>query len=160
MIEEEFLIPECYVDTELIRIIRSKLPRHEQGISKVIGILEEKRNVNKKLIGVVDKDKQKHSHFSDFKVVKETTHLILKKHKERKHYLIVICPAIEVWLLDCAKMVEARHDFDSLESLKRLAKRTIVDSKVKNFINTLKQKQAPPMVQINTWIEDILAGKL
>ena len=56
-------------------------------------------------LGIIDEDKNKGpvaKYFTEFELLLEENGLILKKHIESQHYLILICPEIENWLLNNA----------------------------------------------------------
>ncbi|MEN0045751.1 MAG: hypothetical protein AAF806_01695 [Bacteroidota bacterium] len=114
-------------------------------------------------LGIVDDDKGKvPKYFSEFELKEEKDDLLLKKHKSRKHYLIIIQPALETWLLEAADQVgikTERYGFKNLKQLKRVTKSQKVkkNQKFKDFLNTLKQKKGTPTKTICKWIEDIIA---
>lgn len=101
------IIPECYVDTKVAEILgeSSKKYNHQHGCGDVANEL---KNNDRIALGIIDEDKDKGpaaKYFSEFEVIRMENSLILKKHKSRKQYLILICPEIEKWLMTDAQKV-------------------------------------------------------
>ncbi len=97
------IVPECYADTKLAEIlVQSKRKfNHQHGCGDVANQLKN-RLKNFPALGIVDEDKNKgpvSKYFLEFNVLKEQNSLILKKHPERNHFLVIVCPEIENWLL-------------------------------------------------------------
>jgi hypothetical protein len=116
------IIAECYVDTKVAEIVgQSKKYNHQHGCGDIAKILQGKLQ-NTVCLGIVDEDKykgEKPKYFSDFKVIIEEHNLILKKHVNREHYLILICPEMEEWLLNDAKVADILLEkFDLPDKLK------------------------------------------
>lgn len=163
------IVPECYVDTKVAEIPgQAKKYNHQHGCGDVANELKTKLH-NKIALGIIDEDKNKgpaSKYFSEFNILETKNHLILKKHKERKHYLIVICPEIENWLLTNATRVEIiPADYglvNNLQGLKQLSKIQSIDKNIGfyRFIKKLLRKKAPGITVLKNWIELFNTDKL
>ena len=57
-------------------------------------------------VGVMDKDKRVMDYMSHFNLVIDIENqLELLKHPQKPHYIILICPAVEKWLIQSAEEV-------------------------------------------------------
>lgn len=96
------VIPECYVDTKLIKIVAPPKGRynHQKGCPNVIKVMQEKLSRDFGL-GIIDRDKKVLAYTEEFELAYDLPDARqLLKHPNRYHYLIFICPtAIENWLL-------------------------------------------------------------
>lgn len=96
------VMPECYVDTNLIEYLLCASVNHQHCCSKVVGQLNNKF-VDRFAIGIIDDDKIELGYKKECDVIAKTEHLTLMKHKSRPQYLITIHPAIDKFILDCSK---------------------------------------------------------
>lgn len=102
-----FIIPECYVDTNLISILLNADVNHQKGCNNVTQVMK-KDFAERFAVGIIDKDKKKPGYLDEFVSLSLNNHIELLKHKTRHHYLITIHPAIDQFILDCAKEVGVR----------------------------------------------------
>lgn len=121
---------------------------------------------NQIALGIIDEDTikiRKARYFSEFKVIKTENSLILQKHIQLNHYLIIISPAIENWLLQNAIISEVIPENlgDQLEDLKDFTKNKAIykNQDFYNFIKKLIRKEAPGIITLKTWIEQFLKGE-
>jgi len=150
------LLPECYGDTLLVEILGFKRPNHQtSGIGQVIKVMKEKYQ-NRLAIGLIDADKKiTPSYFQEFHLEEEKHSLKLLKHQDRNHYLIMVSPALEGFILQAAVDVKIKQKpFDNLKNLKRITKNINVgqNQDFKNFLNRLRQKKAPGFITIQKWL--------
>lgn len=96
------LLPECYIDTNPIEYLLNAAVNHQHCCSKVVGQLNT-TFADKFAIGIIDKDKVKLGYILECDEIAKTAHLTLLKHRERSQYLITIYPAVDEFVLDCAK---------------------------------------------------------
>lgn len=96
------VMPECYVDTNLTEYLLDAAVNHQHSCTKVIGLLKDKF-ADKFAVGIIDKDKVELGYIRECEELAKTSHLTLLKHKMTPHYLITIHPAIDGFVLDCAK---------------------------------------------------------
>jgi len=151
------LLPECYGDTLLVEILGFKRPNHQtSGIGQVIKVMKEKYQT-RLAIGLIDADKKiTPTYFQEFQLEKEENGIKLLKHQERNHYLIMVAPALETFILQAAEDVGLqKKPFDTLKGLKRITKSIHVrqNQDFKNFLNTLRQRKAPGFVTIQNWLK-------
>lgn len=161
------IVPECEVDTRIVQILAdiSKRPNHQKGHGNVASKMQFDLK-NYQALGIIDEDTikvRKAKYFSEFKSIKTENGLTLKKHEERNHYLIVIMPAIEKWLLQNAELVNIIPENlgYELSDLKNFTKKKSIH---KNqdfyvFIKKLIRQQAPGIILLKTWLEKFIANE-
>ena len=96
------VMPECFVDTNLIEYLLNAGVNHQHCCSKVVGQLKS-TFADKFAIGIIDKDKVQLGYIQECDVIAQTEHLTLMKHRKRHQYLITIAPAVDKFVLDCAE---------------------------------------------------------
>lgn len=101
MQRENIVVPECYVDTNLTNVLVGKACNHKKGCTNVCKVLDEKLQ-NQFAIAVIDKDKKEPASVRNYEPIAKNQFLMVSKHRERPHYLIHICPAIEEFILAAA----------------------------------------------------------
>ncbi len=164
------IVPECYVDTKVVEIIAKAKRKfnHQHGCGDVANQLKNKLR-NKTALGIIDEDKGKvpqAKYFFEFEVIKEENNLIFKKHRERKQYLILICPEIEKWLMKDAEMVNinplAFNLPEGLSGFKEITKRQNIDRNhdFYRFIKKLINENAPSISTLKDWIEQFIKNEL
>ncbi len=127
------LFPECYADTFLIETLvkpHGEKYNHQHSCSKVAGKMKEQDFA----VGIVDKDKKQLAYLDAFVLIAEAENLFLYRHKDYptpKHFLIVIGPAVEKWILNACKELEIslagfdiREEMKESEKIERLTKVT------------------------------------
>jgi hypothetical protein len=102
---DKSIMPECYADTLLIEmLVPSKVGyNHKFGCFKVEAEMKLGKLKDRFALGIIDNDKNQIKYLSEFEEIdKVEGSLILWRHKkkERHHYLIQICPALERWILN------------------------------------------------------------
>lgn len=96
------ILPECFIDTNLIQYLMHGTVNHQHSCNKVIGNMKDKL-LDCFAIGIIDRDKVEVGYLADCDEVAKTNHLIVWKHRRLPHFLVTVKPAIERFLLDCAK---------------------------------------------------------
>lgn len=141
-----FLFPECYVDTNIMKtLFQLDGVNHQHSCSKVLGSMRSLRFKNKFAIGIVDDDKRKTYDYGDFRVLAKSDHLTLMKHNSRMHFLIFVSKAAEDLLLSCASELNidmAIFDLpNDLEGLKTITKDYESDKepRIKKLVNALRK---------------------
>lgn len=113
------VMPECFVDTNLIEYLLNAGVNHQHCCSKVIGQLKS-TFADKFAIGIIDKDKVQLGYIQECDTIAQTEHLTLMKHREHHQYLITIAPAVDKFVLDCAEEQKVDvKDFGLPSELKR-----------------------------------------
>ncbi|HUZ58151.1 MAG TPA: hypothetical protein VMU83_05165 [Hanamia sp.] len=158
------ILPECYVDTKVAEIITrsSEKYNHQHGCGQIANLLK-RRLKDTVALGIIDEDKNKGpiaNYFLEFDEIKSENDLILKKHKDRKQYLILICPEIEKWLLMNANSVHLNlSDFNlpsDLNGFKQITKTQDIDSNLDfyQFIKALIDKKSAGIITFGNWVSD------
>lgn len=134
------VIPECYIDTNLIEFLLNAKVNHQHSCNNVIKALNDKKD--EFAIGIIDNDKRKVAYINDCKEIIKTKHLTLFKHKERNQYLITISPAADGFILDCTieQGIDVSH-FGLPTNLKDFLKetKTITSNKDQRFKKLFKE---------------------
>ena len=165
------IIPECYVDTKVAEIVgqASRKYNHQHGCGDVANrMIKVKDDI---CLGIIDEDKNKGpraKYFSEFVLIKEENNLLLKKHKERKQYLILICPEIEQWLMNDAKSVQIdpaddKYDLPSnLKGFTSISKTRDIDRNegFYRFIKALINKSSPSVTTLKKWMDSFIKDRL
>jgi len=162
------IIPECYVDTKVAEILgqASKKYNHQHGCGDVANELKKNDRI---ALGIIDEDKDKGpsaKYFSEFEIIRGENNLILKKHKNRKQYLILICPEIEKWLLQDAIRVKVNPgDYNlknNLVGFKQVSKIKDLDKNegFYRFIKALIREKSPSITTLKSWITLFKANQL
>ena len=125
MERENTIVPECYADTNLMNVLTGKKCNHQKGCATVCKTLEKKLQ-NQFAVAIIDKDKRQPEATKEFEEICQSDSLVVCKHKERPHYLILINPAIERFILKAANESGVNladyHLPDHLEELIRITK--------------------------------------
>lgn len=123
------IIPECYVDTILIETLvppkDGKGYNHQKGCPLVAKTMMGKF-ADRFALGIMDKDKKTVKYLENFCLAIESGSLFLYKHKTRPHYIILIDPACERFILRAAdELGISLSQFDlpeTLDGLKSITK--------------------------------------
>lgn len=149
------IIPECWADTLLVKILGFGLTNHQGGIGQVLSVLS-KNFKNRQAVGIIDNDKIKPKDL-DLYVLSDHRAEIRKMVKPgSKHTLLLISPAFEDWVFEHAKAAGVdpeSYGFRTRKYFRDTCKDQDVDKndRVKQFLNTLKQK-SPGFQLLKTWI--------
>lgn len=150
MERENFVIPECYIDTNLVNCLIRKSANHQKGCPMVLKVMEE-RMADSFAVGVIDKDKREPKAIKSFSLLVNNNSLYVYKHNVRPHYIIQVAPAEEIFILHAAEEVGVSlADFGlptDIEGLKRFTKR--VDAKNSSqFVSLFSVLKDAPSVQV------------
>ncbi len=158
------IIPECYVDTNLIETLVPPAKRnnrqgynHQKGCGTVASRMK-KQFADRFALGIIDKDKHEVDYLKEFTEEINDGSLILHKHKSRHHYIIQIRPAIERFILHNALSVGiAIEDFDlplEFEQFKKEAKteNSKKDYRFKRLFKALQDSGAADIVRLTAWV--------
>lgn len=156
------ILPECHVDTKVAEIITyaSEKYNHQHGCGQIANQLKNRLKDNVAL-GIIDEDKNKGpiaKYFLEFEEMRSENGLILKKHFNRKQYLILICPEIEEWLLmnaDAVNIELSTYNLPSfLKGFKQTTKAQNIDLHIGfyRFIKSLMNKKSPGIMTLKNWI--------
>ena len=116
------ILPECFVDTNLMEYLLKAGVNHQHCCSQVVNKLKTEF-ADKFAVGIIDKDKVELGYIKECDEIATTQHLTLMKHKKKCQYLITIAPAVDGFILDCAKEQGVdTADFDIPSKLKAFTK--------------------------------------
>lgn len=156
------IIPECYVDTNLIETIVPTPSgyNHQKGCGTVARVMNNQFR-DRFSLGIIDKDKQVLNYLNEFNEVCGSGSLILHKHKTRHHYFIQICPAIERFILDnvaCCNL--SLSDFGlptELNEFKKLTKSADSkhDDRFKRLFKAMDRHGAAEVKRLTLWIKHL-----
>ncbi|MCE6988627.1 hypothetical protein [Dyadobacter sp. CY323] len=156
---DHFVIPECFVDTNLIETISP--PRdhynHQKGCGTVTKVMREKYG-NDFAVGIIDKDKVEVDYLKEFDIVHQDGSLVLHKHPNKNHYIIQICPAMERFIMKCATDSGiSLKDFDlpeDLNGLRKVSKKVTSkdDVKFKLLFKKLVKINNVEVIRLREWI--------
>ncbi len=156
------IIPECYADTELINILGFKKSNHSPSIGEVANKMQ-KHYSTRLAIGVIDNDKPGSipNYFQSFEIQSSFDDYEIKKLPNSQHYLIVLKPALEQFLLNISNSLGVSADnygFSNLENLKRVTKKRNVSKNqdFTSFVNTLSQKKGSPLIDIKSFLQELI----
>lgn len=118
------IITECCVDTNMVETLCSVLVNHQKCCSKVTGVMEMMLR-DGFAVGVIDDDKKKPSYVSQFHEIVRSEHLTFLKHNKKPHYLVLVKPAADKFILDVAKSANVDvREFGFSSKLKEFTERT------------------------------------
>lgn len=118
------IITECCVDTNMVETLCSVLVNHQKCCSKVTCVMERMLN-DGFAIGVIDDDKKKPTYVGQFHEIVRTGHLTFLKHDSKPHYLVLVKPATDKFILDVAKNAKVDvRSFGFSSKLKEFTNRT------------------------------------
>lgn len=125
MVVTDCLIPECYVDTNLIETVSFAGCNHQKSCSMVAGTMQRKY-ADRFAVGIIDRDKREIPYLKEFEAVADSGSIYLLRHRQRPHYILQISPAVEMFVLG-AVAEKGLHFEDyglptDLEGLKRRTK--------------------------------------
>ena len=92
------VIPECYIDTNLIEFLLNAKVNHQHSCNNVIKALNNKKE--EFAIGIIDNDKRAVAYIKDCEKIRETKRLIfLSIEKEINTLLQSLLPLIALFLI-------------------------------------------------------------
>ena len=103
-----YIVPECYVDTNLVETLLKTGQAPTRGVNHQKGC----NTVTKKIkdtfgdsfaIGVIDDDKRKVAMLGECAEICSTKHISVLKQNDKPHYLFMIRPAMDGFILDAAE---------------------------------------------------------
>lgn len=120
-----FIIPECYIDTNLVEtLVCDGGCNHQKGCNQVAKVMQEKF-AGRFAVGIIDADKRQPSYLQEFRQVACSEHLALLRHKVRPHFIILVHPAADGFILSCAKAADVNmNDYNLSPILKEFTAQT------------------------------------
>lgn len=106
----DFIIPECYIDTNLVEtLVCHGGCNHQKGCNQVAKIMQEKF-ADRFAVGIIDADKRRPGYLDEFREVASSKHLRLLRHRTRPHVIILVFPAADGFILSCAESARINMD--------------------------------------------------
>ena len=147
------IIPECYVDTNLVETLvppQKSGYNHQKSCPMVAKTMLENRILTDGFaVGIIDKDKKELPYASEFVEIADFRgQLKLLKHPQKHHYFIQIVPAVERWILtNAAEVGVDLADFALSNDLKELMKASKKmtskrDDRFRRLFKELKKREA------------------
>ncbi len=143
-------VTECWAETMLVRTllidngdkVNNPLWNHAAGISDVANIFTKDTEQGYIDVGFVDDDRRNVPHYlSAFEVLDQNNTVAFKKHPHAEVYLIVVSPAIELFLLAELKEIRKQPSYyglpDDLKLFKRALKSAALE-RSEDFISLIK----------------------
>lgn len=160
------IIPECYVDTNLLETLVPPMTRynHQKGCGTVAKVMKE-RFSDDFALGVIDKDKREVDYLKEFETVHTKGSLVLHKHRQKHHYIIQISPAIEQFILNAVSITGLRLvDYDlptSLEELKKVSKsvNSKGDQRFKRLFRDLRNSGDTELTTLGSWVDYLKSNR-
>ncbi|CDS93034.1 conserved hypothetical protein [Sphingobacterium sp. PM2-P1-29] len=153
------IIPECYVDTNLIETLvpTGRGFNHQKGCGTVAKVMKEKFS-DDFAVGIIDKDKQQLDYLNEFDVVHSYETLTLHKHRTRHHYIVQIFPAIEKFILNAVEESQLNlGDYDlpnDFNELKKTSKsvNSKFDKRFKQLFKDVHSTGNAEFIKLGNWI--------
>lgn len=121
----DFIMPECYVDTNLVETLACPGGcNHQKGCNQVAKVMQEKF-ANRFATGVIDADKRHPGYLNEFQELASSEHLKLFRHTVRQHFIILVSPAVDGFILSCAEAAQVNlADYELSPILKEFTAQT------------------------------------
>mgnify|MGYP001171220694 FL=1 len=152
-----YIIPECYIDTNLVEsLIATEGCNHQKGCNTVVSTMQ-KKFADSFSVGIIDNDKRQVKYVSEFSEIAHTSSLSLKKHHSKSHYLIMVTPAMDGFLLKCAEELDINmEEYGYTSELKEFTSITKSvtsknDSGFKKLFKVLND--ASEMIVLKKWLK-------
>lgn len=154
------IIPECFVDTNLIETLvppRTNGYNHQKGCPTVAKTMRDSFS-DSFALGIIDKDKKQLDYLKEFTIVHQVDNLLLHKHKNKHHYFIQISPALERFLLDEAKKSGVSfEDFGLPTEMKKLTSITKKanskkDPRFKGLVKAIRAAGSSQFEVLASWV--------
>lgn len=131
------IIPECYVDTNLVSTLLGGIGvNHQKSCNNVVALMKGKFE-DDFAVGIIDNDKRRPQYLNECIVLAESEHLRLYKHPGKHHFIITVSPAAEVFILSAVDQAHlSMQDYglpSDLNGLKRITKH-IVSNRHPGFV--------------------------
>ena len=100
----DFIIPECYIDTNLVEtLVCTGGCNHQKGCNQVAKVMQEKF-ADRFAVGIIDADKRRPGYLNEFIEIASSEHIKLFRHPARSHFIILVHPAADGFILSCAEI--------------------------------------------------------
>ncbi len=153
------IIPECYVDTNLIETLVPPQTgyNHQKGCGTVSNLMKGKLS-NAFAVGIIDRDKKDLDYLREFDLIIQLENLYLFRHRLRHHFIIQISPAIERFIISnaiiCGVNLNNYGLPATLAELKYISKKTDSksDPRFRQLFKDIKNKGSEEFRTLANWI--------
>ena len=121
----DFIIPECYIDTNLVEtLVCTGGCNHQKGCNQVAKVMQEKFS-DRFAVGIIDADKRSPGYLREFEEIASSEHIRVFRHPLKPHFIILVHPAIDGFILACAQKSQIKlEDYDLSPVLKEFTAQT------------------------------------
>lgn len=99
----DFIIPECYVDTNFVETLVCHAGcNHQKGCNQVAKVMQDKF-ADRFAVGIIDADKRRPGYLGEFHSIAAGNHIEIFRHHVRPHFIILVHPAIDGFILSCVE---------------------------------------------------------
>lgn len=121
----DFIIPECYIDTNLVEtLVCTGGCNHQKGCNQVAKVMQE-RFADRFAVGIIDADKRRPGYLNEFCEIASSEHIKLFRHQVRSHFIILVHPAADGFILSCAEVANVNMaDYGLSSKLKEFTAQT------------------------------------
>lgn len=161
-------MPECYIDTTLVKSLLNAEVNHKHSCTEVSREMEKGRYKDAFAVGIIDNDKRKLSYIeNDFVKIGQTDNLTFLKHKDKHHYVIKVGKehnAIETFIKANIEAIGMKmEDFDlpsDITKLKDQTKDSITTQKNPRILYLCKTiQQSPEVAKLQEVLEYLAKNK-
>lgn len=140
----DFIIPECYIDTNLVEtLVCTSGCNHQKGCNQVAKVMQEKF-ADRFAVGIIDADKRRPGYLSKFCEIASSEHIKLFRHPVRSHFMILVHPAADGFILSCAEVANVNMaDYGLSSKLKEFTAQTknVMSNKDSRFKRLFKSME-------------------
>lgn len=153
---------ECYADTMLIEALVPPKQgyNHKHSCSQVEREMQHGRLKDGFAVGIVDNDKKQLSYLKKFEQIDEVPDFLsLWKHKDKYHYLIFLCPALEGWIIEVCKLAGISVFQPDMREFMQLTKSQTSSNNmelVSLFKKISKRNDLEPVRKLKNWIDILI----
>jgi len=159
MSKKDYIIPECFVETAMAKILLNVGDvNHQSGCNEVSRCMQKKFK-DEFAVGMIDADKKQHTYSITACKICESEHLCVKKASEKSHYFILVKPAMEKFILDICQTGTSLKDLnlpDNLDGLKKITKDSKATQKNCQTLNQLFKTKCKENAEMMA-LKDLLA---
>lgn len=154
------ILPECYLDTNLLETIAppTRGYNHQKGSGTVAKRMRERFH-DSFAVGILDRDKQQIAYLEEFSLAIDAKRLRLYRHHEQQRgHFVITHPPIERWMCKNARETGVfLADYglpEELSALMKIAKTVTAkrDVRFAKLFRDLKQRRAADIVRLAGWI--------
>lgn len=158
----DYIIPECYIDTNLVEtLVCTAGCNHQKGCNQVARVMQKKFS-DRFAVGIIDADKRKPSYLEEFRKIASSEHITLLRHPNRPHFMILVHPAADSFILSCAEVAEINMmDYGLSPTLKEFTAQTknILSNKDSRFKRLFKSMENVGEIKLMKSLISYLADK-